>query len=149
GLLSMIEQATEMGFIDPQRLAITGLSQGGHGTIALASAHPEMFVAAAPVCGYVERRFDDNKLRREATTATPEDPAVVTVAEKLAAMPVWLFHGDSDTVVSVTESRSLHKALTKLDATVKYTEVPDTGHNSWDAAYADADLAAWFREHTR
>jgi len=147
-VLAMIEQATEMGFIDPERLAITGLSQGGHGAIALAAAHPEMFAAAAPVCGYVEPRFREGEMGDRSTRAMHSSPGVVAAAEKLKEMPVWLFHGRDDTIVPVDESRALHMALTKLDAPVKYTEVPDTGHNSWDAAYRDADLALWLRKHT-
>lgn len=148
-VMEMIAQAAREGSIDPKRLAITGLSQGGHGTIAYASRHPELFTAAAPVCGYTLPHFDDNQTRIEKHEISPTDPAVVQAAEKLSSLPVWLFHGSIDSVVPVAESRSLYQALKKLDADVKYTEVEGANHNSWDAAYADPDLARWFLKHKK
>lgn len=146
-VLAMIEQATEMGFIDPQRLAITGLSQGGHGTIALAAAHPDMFTAAAPVCGYLRPFFNKDRERIEHPEATPETPAYKQAAEKLAKLPTWFWHGDSDSVVPVAESRILHQALKRIDAETKYTELPGVDHNSWDEAYSSSELSEWFKQH--
>ena len=37
--------------IDPDKVYLTGLSQGGFGTWATAAQHPEKFAAVAPVCG--------------------------------------------------------------------------------------------------
>ena len=78
----------------------------------------------------------------------------LATAEKLEAMPLWLFHGGKDDVVPPSESRSLFAALgapKKDEPGVKvcYTEFPDANHNSWDAAYGDPELAAWLVRHTR
>lgn len=148
-VLAILDEAAEKGHIDPERLAITGLSQGGHGTIWFAANHPARFKAAAPVCGYVDRRIDENAQRLSDNGATPEDPGVIEAAEKLKGTPVWLFHGAKDNVVPASESRSLFKVLQSVGATVKYTEFPEANHNSWDPAYADPDLAAWLVRHTR
>ncbi len=146
-LTQILEQAAQKGFYDPDRLAITGLSQGGHGTIAVASMHPERFKAAAPVCAYVSTIFDSDRKRIERQPATPETPAVIQAAQSLAAMPTWIHHGDSDVVVPVAESRSLYAALQKLDADTRYSEYPGVNHNSWDNAYTDQQLSDWFAEH--
>ncbi len=146
-VMEMLRLAAREGSIDPKRLAITGLSQGGHGTIVFASRHPGMFTAAAPVCAYTERRTDTNGQRLGERGATPDDPAVVATAEKLGTLPVWIFHGSIDSVVPVAESRSLSGAIKKQGGDVRYTEVEGADHNSWDAAYADPDLAAWLRGH--
>ena len=37
--------------VDPDKVYLTGLSQGGFGTWATAARHPEKFAAVAPVCG--------------------------------------------------------------------------------------------------
>jgi predicted peptidase len=148
-VLAILDAAAEKGFYDPGRLGVTGLSQGGHGTIAFASRHPDRFRAAAPVCGYVDRRFDDRQQRVADDGATPEDPAVRDAAERLAGTPVWLFHGAKDPVVPATESRSLDAAVRARDADVRYTEYPEADHNSWDAAYAEPELAAWLVRHLR
>ena len=143
----MLEQASAQGLYDPDRLAITGLSQGGHGTITIASMHPDRFKAAAPVCAYTLSIFDQDRQRIERQPATPETPAVIRAAQSLAAMPTWIHHGDSDVVVPVAESRSLYAALQKLDADTRYSEYPGVNHNSWDNAYTDQQLSDWFAEH--
>ena len=149
-VLAILDAAAEKGFYDPERLAVTGLSQGGHGTIWFAANHPGRFRAAAPVCGYVDRRFDANNARIAGPGATPDAPGVLDAAEKLGAMPVWLFHGAKDDVVPPTESRSLHSALGAVEgSSARYTEYPGANHNSWDAAYAEVELPAWILRHTR
>lgn len=148
-VLAMLDEAAEKGHIDPKRLAITGLSQGGHGTIWFAANHAARFKAAAPVCGYVDRRIDENAQRLADNGATPEDPGVIAAAEKLKGTPVWLFHGAKDDVVPPSESRSLFKVLGSAGATAKYTEFPEANHNAWDAAYADPELAAWLVRSAR
>lgn len=149
-VLAILDAAAEKGFYAPDRLAVTGLSQGGHGTIWFAANHPGRFRAAAPVCGYIDRRFDDNQVRIAGPGAGSSDPGVVEMAEKLAGMPVWLFHGGKDDVIPPTESRSLHAALNaKARAPVSYTEYPNANHNSWDAAYAEVELPAWILRHIR
>lgn len=148
-LLAMLDEAAKEGLYDPKRLAITGLSQGGHGTIMLASMHPERFRAAAPVCGYVDRRFDQSGMLVKEIPATADDASVVAAAKALAAMPVWLFHGSLDDVVPPEESRALHAAIVELGGLVEYNEFPGANHNSWDAAYSKSELAEWFAEQMR
>jgi len=154
-VLAMLDEAAEEGLYDSARLAITGLSQGGHGTIMIASMHPERFRCAAPVCGYVDRRIDENGKRLEEIPAKSTDPSVVEAAKKLISLSVWLVHGDADPVVPVEESRALSDALAKVgmrtpgSPTQTYIEHMDAGHNVWDLAYEDPAFAEWFVEQTK
>lgn len=148
-LMAMLDEAAEDGLYDPEQLSITGLSQGGHGTIMVASMHPDRFQAAAPICGYVDRRMSTEGERMKEVPATPEDKSVIDAATKLAKMPVWLFHGTLDDIVPPEESRSLAEALKSKDAPVQFTEYPDANHFSWPAAYSDPALSAWFVEQTK
>lgn len=145
-LLHFLDEAAKQGLYDPERLAITGLSQGGHGTIAMASRHPDRFRGAAPVCAYVRPVFTEDRQRIERDPPTPETVEIVETAGAMSVMPVWLWHGDADRVVPAGESRALHDALEALDADSTYTELPGVNHNSWDAAYTSEKLAEWFRE---
>lgn len=144
-VLAALDAAIEAQNIDPERIAITGLSQGGHGTIAFASRHPDRFAAAAPVCGYTERRFSERGERLGDEGAGEDDDAVTEAAEALAGTPVWLFHGGLDDVVPPSESRALHAALEARGADVRLTVYEDKNHNSWDAAYGIGELAEWLR----
>ena len=95
---------------------------GGFGTFDMLALYPDYFAAAFPICG--GGNTDNAPL----------------FAKKL---PLWIFHGDSDRVVSVEYSRAYYKRLKELKAKVKYTEYPGVGHNSWDNAFAEKDLLPW------
>ncbi|GJM18515.1 MAG: phospholipase [Phycisphaeraceae bacterium] len=148
-VLAMLDLAIADYGVDADRVALTGLSQGGHGTIALASHHPDRFRAAAPVCGYTAQRFVDGD-RRELPPVTAESPAVVAAAEALAGTPVWIFHGGADDVVPPAESESLHAALVAAgNDDAKLTIFPNANHNAWDPAYrGDHALWSWLFEQT-
>ena len=64
----------------------------------------------------------------------------------LRQTPVWMFLGDADPSVPVTEWQKMNVALKAADGNVRYTEYPGVGHNSWDQAYEDPELAKWMFE---
>jgi predicted peptidase len=113
--------------IDPHRRYITGLSQGGNGTLELAAALDWQFAAAAPVCGWFTH---------------PESAA------KLKNIPVWAFHGLADTVIKPEESQRAVELIAAAGGSAKLTEYPGVAHNSWDKAYQDLDLPAWLLSHS-
>jgi predicted peptidase len=126
---------------DPQRTYLTGFSMGGYGTWSIAVRHPGRFAALVVVCGGIQ---------------WPTPPQVVNeapyaaIAAQVAAMPIWVFHGDADRNVFVTESREMVKLLRGLHADVRYTEYADVGHESWDRAYAEPELPVWlFQQQLR
>lgn len=143
-VLAALERGIEVGGADPERVAITGLSQGGHGTIWFATRHAERFVGAAPVCGYIKPRFYADGLRpvREASV---DDAEAREVAARAGHLPWRIYHGARDSVVPVNESRVLHEVLAQAGADAELTEYEDLDHNSWDRAYRESDLAAWLR----
>jgi predicted peptidase len=123
---------------DPQRLYLTGLSMGGYGTWALAAKYPSRFAAIVVVCGGIQWP----------TAARIKDEApYAAVAQKVASIPIWVFHGNADRNVRVTESREMVKQLRALKADVHYTEYPGVAHNSWDRAYAEPELPVWLFKH--
>ena len=140
-LLALLDRASDAYGVDPARMAVTGLSQGGHGTIALASRHPDRFVAAIPVCPYVERWNEDGAKTRVVTP--PDSPELAAAADALAAMPVRLFHGAKDTVTVPSESHVLHDALLERGGDVEMTIFPEDDHNSWDSTYQRSGIWTW------
>lgn len=126
---------------DPDRVYLTGLSLGGYGVWAFGYKFPEKFAALAPVCGGVapSRRIPAPPWHPAAVA--PDDPYRET-ASRIDA-PVWVFHGDADRTVPVTESRRLTEALKAAGKTVRYTEYPGVGHSSWDEAYWEEELVPW------
>ena len=133
---------------DADRVYLTGLSMGGNGTWYLAYRNPESFAAVVPICGWIQRN-NSWVSKFEPVVADNTEAAFATVAKKLARIPVWIFHGEADGAVPVGQSRQAAAALTAIGAPVQYTELPGTGHNSWDAAYGSEKFVAWLFEQRR
>jgi predicted peptidase len=125
--MAILDEVMKEYKTDPKRVYLTGLSMGGFGTWSLAAAHPDKWAAIAPICG----------------GGNPKE------AEKIKDLPCWCFHGDADPTVKVEKSREMIDALKKAGASPKFTEFPGVGHNSWDKAYATAELYPWFLEHQK
>ena len=81
--------------------------------------------------------------KQTGVTQSPADDIYAEAAKKVAGMPIWVFHGDADPTVPVTESQNMVAALKTLNADVKYTEYPGVKHNSWDNAYNEPDFPVW------
>jgi predicted peptidase len=123
---------------DETRIYLTGLSLGGNGVWYMGYKHPERFAAMVPICGFVQLPPQMPSFISDASDDVYRDLAL-----KIANIPVWIFHGDADTVVSVEESRKMSVALESAGANVHFTELSGIGHNAWDPAYSMEELATW------
>ncbi len=138
-VMAMLAATEHEWKIDADRVYLTGLSQGGHGTWLIGANHPDRFAAVVPVCGYV-RGSDTGVLAR-----------------KLGECPVWAFHGDTDAAVPVAETTGMLAAIRSArglkpdasDTRTRLTIYPSVGHNSWEKAYADPELISWLMSKKR
>jgi poly(3-hydroxybutyrate) depolymerase len=122
---ALLDDALARYRVDPERVYLTGLSMGGHGTWALAAAHPERFAAAVPVCG-------------------AGDPGL---AYRLRRLPIWAFHGAMDPIVPVAGTQDMAAALQRFHGEMRTTIYPEGGHDAWSATYADTAMYGWlFRQ---
>ncbi len=112
---------------DINRIYLTGLSMGGFGTWNLSMEYPDMFAALAPICG-------------------GGDPSQV---EKIKHIPVWVFHGAKDPVVSIERSEEMVNALKKINGNVKFTVYPEATHDSWTETYNNEKLYEWLLEQRK
>jgi predicted peptidase len=114
--------------VDRERIYVTGLSMGGHGTWALAAAFPGRFAAIAPVCGYLDG----------------------VTASRWRDLPIWAFHGAKDTVVPPEATTSVLRALKDAGAkNVKLTLYDDVGHDAWTRTYEDPEFWRWLVDQAR
>jgi len=155
--LQALDQSVKEFNGDPGRVYLTGLSLGGYGTWDLAQRYPQRWAAIAPCCGgivYPHRSGTDPPKDAPPAAPPPADP-YFPVAQKVARLPAWVFHGGADPTVPVSESRQMAALLFSLKAglkdsgDLKYTEYPGVGHNSWDYAYKEPGLLPWFLSHKR
>jgi predicted peptidase len=116
-----LEETLVREAVDPARIYLTGLSMGGYGTWDLATRMPDRFAAILPVCGGGDDR----------------------VAARIAALPIWCFHGDADTAVPVDRSRTMVAAVKAAGGRPIYSELAGVGHDSWTPAYRDAFVLDW------
>lgn len=139
--MAALDASIEEFSVDRDRVYLTGLSMGGHGTWYLAYRHPERFAAVAPICGWVAGL---PRMPEAASVVPAEDgPPFAALAGRLRGVPVWIFHGEVDPIVPVEESRKAAAALRDAGAEVRYTEFLGTGHESWEPAYASPEFSAW------
>ena len=138
--------------VDRRRIYITGLSMGGMGTWSYAAKYPELWAAAAPICG-------------------AGDPKAISAAKNI---PFWTCHAVDDPFVptagvmdrgpgpALSGTRLMVEALRACGAEVRSTEYPEgyvaehfnypravAGHASWEPAYSDAEFRAWLFQQKR
>lgn len=112
-----------------RQVYLGGLSMGAFGSYDLLVRNPGYFTAAFPICGIADI------------------PALV---QKAKDVPMWIFHGEKDPVVSPEPNRELYKALMTAGATdVTYSEYPGVGHDSWNNAFAEPKLLPWLFSHKK
>ncbi len=120
-LLAFIDYVTETLPVDTDRVYLTGLSMGGTGTWMTAMAAPEKFAAIAPICG----------------------SGIVWNGGCLAKLPIFIYHGDCDDIVPITESIGMLRAVNKNGGKAQMKICYGVGHNAWDYAYTDDALIEW------
>lgn len=115
--------------VDPRRIVLSGLSDGGTGVWTTLKTYPECFAAGVPMSGMTEL----------AGLASIRD------------VPQWIFHGgkDNDTDVetgyggAMVGSRAVVRALREMGGQPRYTEYADEMHVIWPRAYAEDGLLLW------
>ena len=121
----IIDEALARGLadyhIDKHRVYLTGLSMGGYGTWSYGAEHADVFAALLPICG----------------------GGKTSDAAALAKVPIRVFHGGSDSVVKVENSRTMVEAVKAAGGVIDYTEYPGVDHNSWDQTYGDPEVIKW------
>jgi len=126
---------------DSDRVYLTGLSMGGHGTWYIAYRQPDLFAAIAPICGWV---IEINGFRGSVPIVPPDSgPPLPSLARRLRHVPIWVFHGEMDGTVPVVGSREPVAALKEAGANARYTEYLGLGHNTWDATYGSKEFVDW------
>ena len=124
----LLDKIMENNRVDPERIYLTGLSRGGGAAWEMAVQYPDIFAAMAVVCGM-----------------TPVPYAAWINKE----MPIWVFHGDKDESIPVTESDEMVERLKGMGHPVKYTRYEGVGHNAWERAYLEEGLYDWFVEQKK
>jgi predicted peptidase len=111
--------------VDTDRVYLTGLSNGGFGTLRWAAREPQRFAAIVPVCGGGWPHY----------------------GRQLKDVPIWLFHGEKDPTVPLRYSQEMADAIRERGGNPKLTIYEDVGHDSWTATYNNPEVYKWMLSH--
>ncbi|HHY83725.1 MAG TPA: prolyl oligopeptidase family serine peptidase [Clostridiales bacterium] len=127
---AVIDRLIADGYVDPNRIYVTGFSMGGGNTWSLLNAYPELAAAAMPLC--------------------PAGGPNAQTAPLFAYLPLWMMVDQEDFLLGMV--RNTHNTYGGYWNDYRYTEIPATilydppyngwkfdGHSVWLAAYNEID----------
>ena len=69
--------------------------------------------------------------------------ADVSLAAKLANIPIWAFHSRDETFVPRAGTEQMVAAMKNAGGNVYLTLIPSTSHDCWTAAFQEHNILAW------
>ncbi len=127
-VMQLLDTIVANNRVDKKRIYLTGLSRGGGAAWELAVQYPDRFAALAVVCGMAPL------------------PYAAWIDKR---MPIWVFHGEEDESIPISESENMVNRLLGMGYKVRFTRYPGVGHDSWIQAYDTEELYEWFMEQAR
>ncbi|HKO29730.1 MAG TPA: hypothetical protein VJU54_01210 [Nitrospiraceae bacterium] len=132
-VLATIHSVQRRYHIDPDRIFLTGMSNGGIGTWVIGMHDASLFAGLAPM-------------------ASGLDHVLMPFLANLRSTPIYIIHGSKDEVMPVELSRSITKELTKLGYPYVYRE-HDREHPMAGGHYFPREelpeLVNWFNAQRR
>ena len=132
-----------------ENTCMVGYSYGGYVALYAGATTPEMFKCIVSGGGLSDLLADLKQTKKDygpdsesyeywlKSMGDPKtDKAVlrakspVYMADKFK-VPVLLIHGEYDGIVDISQSRKMHKALTKAGVPVEFLRLKDEGHYNW------------------
>jgi predicted esterase len=114
--------------VDPKRVYLTGVSDGGLGTWNMAAEYPDRWAAIVPLAGW----------------GYPDDAA------RISHIPCWCFHAGNDRPQRVKKMREMIEALKAAGGHPRYTEMIGAGldnHVIADRVYRMPEVSQWMLQH--
>jgi hypothetical protein len=112
--------------IDPDRIYIHGLSNGGIAVYEAIKRAPWLFAAALPM-------------------SSPGEAGIISknLISSVAHIPQWVFQGGMDKAPTPSKTEGYIKKFRDAGAVVRYSLYSNLGHGVWNTAYKEADFFSW------
>ena len=136
----VIEEVLTNYSTDRNRVYLTGLSRGGHGSWGISKRIPNKFAALAPVAGRISCKKN---------------------CDKISQLPMWIIHNTGDQIVEYensastvddleenfnlefTKTSSMKLEEGQLSSSHIFTSFEKDGHDAWNEAYRSNELYEW------
>lgn len=118
--------------IDPNRIYIHGLSNGGIATYTAVKMAPWLFAAALPM-------------------SAPTESAIINqgLLPSVAHIPIWTFQGGKDVAPLPSRTEGYVRKFREAGAEVRYSLYENLGHGTWNTAYGEPDFFSWMRSKSK
>ncbi len=120
-VMEALETVCKTNRVDRDRIVLTGMSMGGFGAWNLAQQYPDTFAALAVVCG----------------SGNPY------LMDRVATMPISIYHGARDLNVPLHYAQQMALALSRVGNTARLNIFPHKKHAIWRMVYSDPALYRW------
>lgn len=122
--LKILDEVERDYSTDADHRVLAGWSMGGRGAYMLAAAFPEKWSAVVAVAGWAD----------------------VELAEKLANVPLWSFHGTDDNLVAFEDDAALIERIREAGGDPFFTVLPGRLHYIWRTVFASPTVFRWMSD---
>ena len=129
-LFLLIQKIIKENKINSSKIYLTGLSMGAWGAWNLVFEHPDLFAAMVPIAGFVDRL-----------------PMVENC--KIKNIPIRIYHGLQDDVVSVNYAIAIYDKLKDCHNDIKLEIFEDANHDSWTRVYNNPEIYDWMLQQEK
>ena len=131
-LIRLVRLAVKKYNIDPNRIYIHGLSNGGIAVYNAIKRAPWLFAAALPM-------------------SAPSESGIINsgMLPEVAHIPVWTFQGGRDLAPTPQRTEGYVRKFREAGADVRYSLYENLGHGTWNTAYKEPDFFSWMRSKSK
>lgn len=142
-VLGLVKETIQKYQIDPSRVYVVGMSNGGIGTFNMLLKNSDLFAAGVSICGAIVR---ESEAANEFLPGIYNKPTTEEI-EILKDIPIWAFSAADDPLIDVRNSRDIVAGVKEAGGDlINYTEYPaeqKNGHGSWIPALQNQDMINW------
>ncbi len=122
--LKVLDEVEREYSTDSNHRVLAGWSMGGRGAYMLAAAFPEKWSAVVAVAGWAD----------------------LELADKLANVPLWSFHGTDDSLVAFDDDKRLIERIREAGGKPFFTSLPGRSHYIWRTVFASPAVFRWMSD---
>ncbi|HMJ71560.1 MAG TPA: fibronectin type III domain-containing protein [Cyclobacteriaceae bacterium] len=115
--------------VDPDRIAMHGLSNGAQGVWDLAAKRSDLFASILPMSGVGSNQSE--------------------MVSALVTTPIWIFQGSTDTNPAPSASLDWQNAFIAAGGSMTRTVYQGVGHGTWNNAYAETNFFPFIKSKTK